>query len=750
MSDLTSDFPAALAAVRRPGGFCTSGVSALLAPSIEVAGAGFVALPLLEDQAKRLIAGAEQAPYGRGQETLVDTSVRRCWQIGADRVKIGGARWRDTLKEIVARAAEGLGVEGDVDAEFYKLLIYEPNGFFISHRDTEKAPGMFATLIVAPMGLYEGGELVVRHGDREARLDLRVGDPGEVAFAAFYADCVHEALPVVSGYRLVLVYNLLRKGAGAAPEPPNYAREATTAAALLREWAESGSEPVKLVYALEHAYTPAELSFSALKGADSAVAGVARAAAREADCAIHLALLTIEEEGAAEYKDVYWSGGRRGHAEPEFEAGEIFSRIATLDDWRNADGEDPALPALPLHDGEISPPELLEDLEPDEEYFAEETGNEGASFERTYSRAALVIWPRRRFMAVIAETSLNKAIGCLEEMTGRLREADTKTKPRLRAQAIELAKEIVNRRRDDYWGAQPSAKEKSPTTKLLETLAELEAGGLIERFLGEILAEHGFDKRDVGAILGALTLLEADERRRLVERLLAGAATKSFRACACLLRGAAQAWSGEDLRAAALRLLAALPVGDGEPQLRQPKGDAGAVADLLAALRRIDAAVGLCAAERILVERSIYGLDEILVPSLRLLAAEGELVADDPGLAKVKSACLGHLRARMGETLAPPTDWRRDASLGCKCADCANLARFLDDPTRNVFVLKAAEHARRHLQQSIDGAKSDVTTRLDTKGRPYSLICTKNRASYERRVALRQRDEESVSALEPG
>ena len=81
----------------------------------------------------------------------------------------------------VKRAAEGLGVKGPVTAELYKLLVYDKGSFFVSHRDTEKAPGMFATLVVALPSQSKGGELVVRHNDREARLDLQCDEPSEVA-----------------------------------------------------------------------------------------------------------------------------------------------------------------------------------------------------------------------------------------------------------------------------------------------------------------------------------------------------------------------------------------------------------------------------------------------------------------------------------------------------------------------------------------------------------------------------------------
>ena len=71
----------------------------------------------------------------------------------------------------------------------------------------------------------------------------------------------------------------------------------------LREW--QVGEPEKLVLPLQHAYTPAELSFETLKGPDAAVAGVLIAAARQADCELHLALVTVDESGSAEYNDNY-------------------------------------------------------------------------------------------------------------------------------------------------------------------------------------------------------------------------------------------------------------------------------------------------------------------------------------------------------------------------------------------------------------------------------------------------------------
>jgi hypothetical protein len=142
--------------------------------------------------------------------------------------------------------------------------------------------------------------------------------------------------------------------------------------------------PEKLVYPLDHAYTPAELGFAALKGADAAAAGVLAAAAREAHCDLHLALLTVEEHGAAEHADSYGSRRGRWGQEDAFEAGEVYDRSVTLSEWRRPGGGETMPGPIPVdEEGELSPPDACDDLAPDEEHFHEATGNEGASFERT-------------------------------------------------------------------------------------------------------------------------------------------------------------------------------------------------------------------------------------------------------------------------------------------------------------------------------------------------------------------------------
>ncbi|WP_428666649.1 2OG-Fe(II) oxygenase [Reyranella sp.] len=214
MSAIAGALPKLLRSIERPGDFSVGELRPSFLPAIDVEGVGRIAFPVPPAQAEQLIGIAEAAPRGRGTETVVDRDVRRTWQVATRSLHIGGRHWDKALAEIVAEAARGLGVIEPVTADFYKLLIYDAGSFFVDHRDTEKVPGMFATLVIVLPSAHSGGELVVRHLGREVTLELRPDDPAELGFAAFYADCVHDVRPVVSGYRLTLVYSLrfLKKG----------------------------------------------------------------------------------------------------------------------------------------------------------------------------------------------------------------------------------------------------------------------------------------------------------------------------------------------------------------------------------------------------------------------------------------------------------------------------------------------------------------------------------------------------------
>ena len=194
--------------IDRPGSFCVSGSSHAVLPGLEVKGIGPIGLPLSAKQAKELIAHCHQAPYGKGDKTLVDTSVRRVWRLEPKRFSLKNPDWNSFLNQTVAKVQEALGLEKHkLNSQLYDLLLYEPGSFFLPHRDGEKLDRMVATLVMVLPSSHTGGALVIRHEGEEQIINFRGprGNAFQVHFAAFYADCEHEVRPLRSGYRLCLV-----------------------------------------------------------------------------------------------------------------------------------------------------------------------------------------------------------------------------------------------------------------------------------------------------------------------------------------------------------------------------------------------------------------------------------------------------------------------------------------------------------------------------------------------------------------
>lgn len=312
-----------LAGVQRAGDFFVRGTVEVPMPRVEVEGVGVLSFPLPGAQVKQIIAGAQRAPYGRGGETILDASVRKVWQVAPEKVRIAGKSWEHSFQQILATVTKGLGCSGiKVSAKLYKVLVYDEGGFFKAHRDTEKADGMFGTLVIVLPSLHSGGELIVRHAGREVVLGLSGGDVSELTFAAFYTDCEHEVRPITAGNRVCLVCNLIQKPTrrkrGVSLTAPLYDSEIEEATSVLERLFAETVGPTKLVWLLQHQYSPAGLSFAALKGEDAARVQVLQHAAEQAACAVHLGIVHIEETGAAEPNydpyDYHGSGwARYGH-----------------------------------------------------------------------------------------------------------------------------------------------------------------------------------------------------------------------------------------------------------------------------------------------------------------------------------------------------------------------------------------------------------------------------------------------------
>ncbi|ETP05672.1 hypothetical protein F441_17758 [Phytophthora nicotianae CJ01A1] len=183
------------------------------APGLFIDDVGAISLPLVPEQAEKLISKCEKSPFGHNMETKTDENVRKSWQLAPRKVKLKNSQWTSGIKELTATISQRLGYENvQLDCVLYKLLVYGEGGHFVKHQDTEKEDGMIATLVVQPPSTHDGGDLVVFRGGKERyRHDFGKIDgtaPYFTHYAVHYADAEHALEEVTKGYRLVMVYSI--------------------------------------------------------------------------------------------------------------------------------------------------------------------------------------------------------------------------------------------------------------------------------------------------------------------------------------------------------------------------------------------------------------------------------------------------------------------------------------------------------------------------------------------------------------
>ncbi|MEZ4679948.1 MAG: 2OG-Fe(II) oxygenase [Caldilineaceae bacterium] len=325
--------------VESSGAFAVSGTLPPIPPGLTVEGIGHIALPLTTQQAQALIERSEQAPFGRREATIVDTEVRKNWQIGAEAFELTNPQWQAAMQTAVDRIGKELGlVDCEIAFEPYKLLIYEAGSFFTAHRDTEKIPNMFATLVVNLPAAHQGGELIISHAGQSKRYSFADNSLFEASFVAFYADCYHEVKPVTAGYRLCLIYNLAITNRKQQPDLSQQLGVMAEIEQAIQSWkADPDAAPI-LTYLLEHSYSEQNLSLANLKHSDFAKASVLLNAAAQCGCQAYLCLVTYHQASYGEVTGYsYGWGSRHGYYDEEDEDDEDDDDDMGEDDFEEYD-----------------------------------------------------------------------------------------------------------------------------------------------------------------------------------------------------------------------------------------------------------------------------------------------------------------------------------------------------------------------------------------------------------------------------
>jgi hypothetical protein len=734
---------------------------------LEVRGVGPIKLPVSQAQARQLCLLGRPARYGQGERTLLDRDVRDTWEIPKSRVKIDKRRWNETLLPVLERLGRDLGVPAGraLRAELHSMLVYAPGQFFLEHQDSEKDDAMVASLVVGLPSTFQGGALEVRHGGQTVTYR---GSKKALSFVAFYSDCRHQVKPVTSGYRIVLTYNLLldEANAGSANDPdPDLVADLSR---CLEEHFAADDGPDRLVYLLDHEYTPRGLGLSRMKGVDAQRVPALRAAADRADCEAALALVTVKETWSAYEANEMDSWGRRsGYREwddwdddeeddpsdqgadgdDDYELEELIDSEITLESWTGGSSGRLETVNLSIGDDAVCESTPSGDLKPYASEYEGYMGNWGNTLDRWYRRGAVVLWPASRAFIVRGQASPSWA---LQELSARAKKGDL-------AGAREAASMLA-----PFWEAAAARVEgKALFAKTLRAARHLDepdlAMALLTPFQLETLTSS--DAKPLSALVDsygrswAEELVTAWSQQRWYHHRSDGGRGEWIVSLPKLCLALHQ--TGEAGTAAAMPVLSESwnwtksSIEDGlalsapsarEQMLSKLAHPVAAVLEGAATIQASDVrdeAIGV-----------LQSNEELLGCAIAVLRATSKPRWSATGLNPLAAHCAAAVQARLARPPRAEDDWSIDLPKGCDCELCGELRSFLEDPTRTRFEWPLAKDRRAHVHRRIDAAELPVAHQTQRTGRPYTLVLRKTKALFERESLRRRHDEKDLAWLD--
>lgn len=340
-----------------------------------------------------------------------------------------------------------------VTSKLYKLLFYEPGGHFKPHRDTEKHPGMFATLIIQLPSNFKGGDLVVKHRCKEKRVQFSCKDAkSSCIYAAHYADCEHELTEIKSGYRMALVYSLCWDGNGVVPSPPDL--PTSNLAGFLGNVVDVVPHPGIVAWGLDHQYSRKSFldkGVKALKGGDRLVYSSLQGANAILEESKKVEIFIVEVKrsdklfGSCTREDDGWGWGPpvkktcKGDCFDYDDDGETDYDLNFI----SLDGKPWK---LLKRDFEFDVDKDVLNVDEDDELFWGEchegkcsgpSGNEGATKVNWYRRYLLVAMPKEEAIKIVYKSSISNTVQYLSHLL------DTEEKSSLKNLASEILEDCL-------------------------------------------------------------------------------------------------------------------------------------------------------------------------------------------------------------------------------------------------------------------------------------------------------------------
>jgi hypothetical protein len=161
-----------------------------------------------------LLKVASPASFGKDGEKVYDPEVRKAFEIPRSQLP------SDLLDVLKIESIERLEYKMKPKLRrwtyhLYKIHMYGPGGKFEEHVDTLHTSNHVATVVLSLPSEHVGGVLRVRHHGEAVEFDLskvpRQDGHRFLTYGAFFTDCTHSVQEVISGWRVVVQYDVFEE-----------------------------------------------------------------------------------------------------------------------------------------------------------------------------------------------------------------------------------------------------------------------------------------------------------------------------------------------------------------------------------------------------------------------------------------------------------------------------------------------------------------------------------------------------------
>ncbi|MGS2764034.1 2OG-Fe(II) oxygenase [Sinomicrobium sp. M5D2P9] len=701
MNQLKKNILICLQDMKGSGKFASIRTADFLFPGLEVETVGEIAYPINQFQTKALIQVAHKAPFGKGNQTIVDNNVRSAWEIDADKLHFNNPDWNGFLEKAIKNIKTDLGLEDyTVTAHFYKLLIYEEGDFFLPHKDSEKEKGMFGSLVVGLPSRYTGGELVIRFEGNEVIADFANTNPGyALNYAAFYADCDHEVKPLISGYRVCLVYNLVQQKTGKKIEPQSLQSHANRLAGL---FVENNMLHNPYIILLGHQYTPKNFSEDALKLNDRAKTEALLLAAKQAGYYAKLCLVTSYLAGTPEYDGYYGD-------DENAEMGEVYDESLSIEYW--LENELPAFDEIDFEEDELMTSFPLNEGEPLIKESTGYMGNYGPDIMHWYHYGAVMIWSPEMNAELLYAQNTATQLNWVAFFNRRQKISEAE---------VTAVEDILT----NGLNGKSRSGEKENFNAVADWIISRNEKAFLTK-LGQERSQFFFEKIDSDHWVKLFQFLPVENTIKVFEKI---ADDITFPVLEKLLGVLNAMTDTATLKSVALQQIVLLPNHFKKVYANTKRGvNAAALSDLFQLAQILtEKEWAKTIVEALTKEPQWKYICNVLVTKLLDVMKSSELTE------KLLSFCREYLQQRVNNKPQPPADWSRPIpDAAGYSAQWKILKVFLESPDETVFDFRKNQSERNEMESAIKNVVIDLKTETIKKGSPHTLRITKTQDAYD-------------------